>query len=225
LVYVREMSCEEVYVAIVGKGSTSDGLLRRLKRRRNPRKKKRCREEQKETKHKDAEQHLSTATSLPSPEEVWPQELLPRSRNLFAKEWNSTFFQERDNHDNLSFVEERRKLFTKDRLENPEDFLNEIVREDAPGENSIETFFGDFDDAMALVQVDEVKEFCRNVSLKSLRLGDDPAGYKRASWVDDRYFSRKEKEWIAREHENPLTATSLYRVLGEKVRSLPLYLT
>jgi hypothetical protein len=221
---LRARDWEEVPDAMIGKGSASDDLPHRSKRCRSPRKKKGRRKERKETKHKDLEQHLSIATSPPSLEEAEPQEPLPRTRNLFTKEWDPIFFQERDNHDNLSFVEEMRRLFTNDRLKNPEKYLNEIVQDDAPNENGIEIFFCDFDDAMVLVQVDEAREFCRNVSLKGLRLGDGLAGYERASWVDDRCFSQKEKKWIVRKHENPLTATSLYRVLREKVRSLLPYL-
>jgi hypothetical protein len=217
---------KEAPVPAAEKENPSDEGCRRATRRRTRRKKRPRRKEQEEANQpvSNREYHLPAEKTPPS-EDRPLQEPLPRTRNPFAKEWDPIFSQDRDHNDDSSFVEARRCIFSTDRTENPDDFVEETGQENVADENGISTFLCDFDDSMALVQVDEVKEFCEKVSLRALKSGDGPAGYGRASWVDDRHFSRQESAWCARKYDNPLTARSLYRVLREQVRSFPLTLS
>lgn len=70
-----------------------------------------------------------------------------------------------------------------------------------------------FDEPVGLVHGDEIEEFCRGVEFENLVTGSGDAGYRRAAWLDDRQFCNGKNGGNVREHQNPLTATSLYRDL------------
>lgn len=111
-------------------------------------------------------------------------------------------------------------MFTRVRIEDPGGFEGEIEQQAIADENGISTFLCDFDEPMAVFQVDEVKEFCQGVSLKGLKSAEGTAGIERECWIDDRQFPNETNTWDVREHDNPLTATALHRALSEKVRKL-----
>jgi hypothetical protein len=167
-------------------------------------------------------ERLSILTASPVPE-CYPHGLLPRSRELFAKEWDVKFLKYQKINEDQSFVSTRRKLFSEDR----EDDANQTSEQEGTkaiekkilNGDGIRIFLNDFDEPMGLVQGDEVEDFCQDASLEDLisGTGDGDAGVRRAAWIDDRQFSEDKKGGNVREHKNPLTATSLYRDLVKSV--------
>jgi hypothetical protein len=65
-------------------------------------------------------------------------------------------------------------------------------------------------------EVEELEYFCRGVSLADVVAAKGPAGNQRIAWMDDRISGPGlEESKVAREHENPLTATGLFRALNK----------
>ncbi|KAE9993018.1 hypothetical protein EG327_006800 [Venturia inaequalis] len=141
------------------------------------------------------------------------QDLLQRPRDLFAKEWDPHLSRPGPGPlDDDLFVDSSRQRF----LENQSLSRSTSTTEDSvdadPDGNGISILLRDFDDPMALIHVNQVEEFCQNVSLEALESGAElTAGYRRASWVDERQLSQGRDS--VRKHANPLTATALYRIL------------
>jgi hypothetical protein len=68
------------------------------------------------------------------------------------------------------------------------------------------------------LEVEVLKDFCRGTSLEDVKAGTGGAGIQRVVWLDERAcFPDLEGSGDARQHENPLTATGLFRAL-EKSR-------
>lgn len=68
------------------------------------------------------------------------------------------------------------------------------------------------------LEVEVLGDFCRGISLEDVKAGRGRAGTQKAVWVDERNGSPNlEGSGDARKHENPLTATGLFRAL-EKPR-------
>jgi hypothetical protein len=68
------------------------------------------------------------------------------------------------------------------------------------------------------LEVEVLEDFCRGTSLEDVKAGTGRAGIQRVVWVDERTcFPDREGSGDARQHENPLTATGLFRAL-EKSR-------
>lgn len=145
------------------------------------------------------------------------QDLLQRPRDLFAKEWDPHLSRPGPGPlDDDLFVDSSRQRF----LENQSLSRSTSTTEDSvdadPDGNGISILLRDFDDPMALIHVNQVEEFCQNVSLEALESGAElTAGYRRASWVDERQLSQGRDS--VRKHANPLTATALYRILRRPV--------
>jgi hypothetical protein len=142
----------------------------------------------------------------------------PESREVFAKNWGRKFLGPRKLNDDRCFVKRRQKLFLDDLNSDTETPGTEADNGVDMDGDSLGTFLNDFDDSMALVQVDEVQDFCHGVKLKDVIAGVSPAGFRRNAWVDDREFSDTDRGGNVRKHKNPVTATSLYRILEEPVR-------
>jgi hypothetical protein len=65
-------------------------------------------------------------------------------------------------------------------------------------------------------EVEEFEYFCRGVSLADVVAAKGPAGNQRIAWTDDRISGPDlEESKVAREYENPLTATGLLRALNK----------
>ena len=69
-------------------------------------------------------------------------------------------------------------------------------------------------------QVEEVTKFCSGLSLESLEGNTSNQGF--VAWLDDR--SKERGEVRSRIHQNPLTASGLYKELKKKVRTFTYYL-
>lgn len=68
------------------------------------------------------------------------------------------------------------------------------------------------------LEVEVLEDFCRGTSLEDVKVGKGRAGTQRVVWIDERNGSPDlEGSGDARQHENPLTATGLFRAL-EKSR-------
>jgi hypothetical protein len=68
------------------------------------------------------------------------------------------------------------------------------------------------------LEVEVLEDFCRGTSLEDVRAGIGSAAHQRVVWIDERDgFRNLNGSGAAREHENPLTATGLFRAL-EKPR-------
>ncbi|KAE9963762.1 hypothetical protein BLS_008928 [Venturia inaequalis] len=114
------------------------------------------------------------------------QDLLQRPRDLFAKEWDPHLSRPGPGPlDDDLFVDSSRQRF----LENQSLSRSTSTTEDSvdadPDGNGISILLRDFDDPMALIHVNQVEEFCQNVSLEALESGAElTAGYRRASWSE-----------------------------------------
>jgi len=68
------------------------------------------------------------------------------------------------------------------------------------------------------LEVEVLEDFCRGTSLEDVKVGRGRAGTQRVVWLDERNGTEGlEGSGDARQHENPLTATGLFRAL-EKSR-------
>jgi hypothetical protein len=148
------------------------------------------------------------------------QEALPRSRDVFAKEWDLLFSGPRNINDDQFFVDRRRELFLADQTLNDDNLQEESRLRANADKNGIKILLRDFDDSVALIQVNHVEKFCEDVSLEALASGlEAVAGNRKAAWVDDRQMPHPGTGKLVREHHNPLTATSFYRLLKRPVRT------
>jgi hypothetical protein len=141
--------------------------------------------------------------------------VLPRSKNIFAKEWGSTFSGPGGHIDDWAFAENRQEIFPS----SSNGTANENREELDPNRNSISFFLSDYLDPVILFDVYDLEKFCQDINLKTLEAGIGPAGCRRASWIDDRQFSREKCGGYTREYHNPLTASRLYQVLKRPVSS------
>lgn len=155
-------------------------------------------------------------TQLASTPYHFTQAVLVQPQDAFAKQWDLRFSVHQHPKDQ-PFIERRRQAFEKDGEGDSQQQQRSTNDEDDSDRNGISIFLRDYDHSMGLVQVDRVEDFCRNVSLKDLSNGTGAAGFRRAAWLDDRQFSDENKGGKVRVHQNPATATSLYRDLGKLV--------
>lgn len=65
-------------------------------------------------------------------------------------------------------------------------------------------------------EVEVLDKFCRAASLEDVRLGRGIAGNRRTVWLDDRSSRKLEGSGEARQYDNPLTATGLFRALAKQ---------
>lgn len=171
-------------------------------------KKKKRRPDEKSTVTNGSGLSKSTRTDFREPLESVPNHLdqmaVPKcSRGVFAKEWSPSVAAPYRFCDEVPFVQTRRGALDEDLSNN---------------DNGISILFRDFDDGISLVQVIGVEDFCSNVSLDVLGSGSGPAaGVRRGAWLDDRYHCQQFDKRLFRNHENPLTATALYRALKKPV--------
>jgi hypothetical protein len=116
----------------------------------------------------------------------------------FANNWDPVFSTHRDlKDDDESFVEARRGI--------------------GAGGDDLSIFLQDSEDSGSPCEVEEVREFCQGASLEDLKAGTGRAGQRQAAWLDDRNSPHLTGSGDARQYENPLTATGLYRLLKEPV--------
>jgi len=112
----------------------------------------------------------------------------------FENSWYADFSRLRKLDDDETLVEVKKKF-------------------DADGDD-LGIFFMDSGDAASRYEVEELKDFCRGISLEDVESGIGTAGHRRAVWLDDRSSSQDlERSGHTRQYENPLTATGLRRVL------------
>ena len=118
--------------------------------------------------------------------------------NCYTKEWNPEFSKDRGFKDQRPHVETKRGI-------------NAAL--DGVG---LGFFLTDIEDELPSRAVEELEEFCQNVVVEDLGSGKGSAGQRRDAWLDDRSRGPTGSRYI-RKHENPLTATGLYRLLKELV--------
>ncbi|KAF2175153.1 hypothetical protein K469DRAFT_611726 [Zopfia rhizophila CBS 207.26] len=113
--------------------------------------------------------------------------------NSLAKKWDLKYSKDRKIKEDGSYVEFKRSKNAVD--------------------DSIGLFLQDSESPVPSSVVEEVTEFCQEVSLRALKSGTGMVGERQAAWLDDRDFSGPESSGRAREYNSQLTATELYRHL------------
>jgi hypothetical protein len=115
-------------------------------------------------------------------------------RGCYAKHWDPVFAKDRSfKYSDRSHVQLKRTIgHTGD---------------------GVDLFFQDSESFILDDEVEEIREFCKNVPLEDLKAGRGWSGQQRSAWLDER--SRNSQ---TREHKNPLTATELYKRLNTPVR-------
>jgi hypothetical protein len=64
------------------------------------------------------------------------------------------------------------------------------------------------------LEAEVLEDFCRGTNLEDVKAGRGRAGIQRVVWIDERTsFPDLQGSGVARQHENPLTATGLLRAL------------
>jgi hypothetical protein len=149
------------------------------------------------------------------------QDTLPRSQDLFAKEWDPLFSKPRKPNDGRPFVERRREAALANQALTDGNTLLESDQSLHSDHNSVHIFHPDLDPSTSVLEVNDVERSYQNTSLPVLQSGNLPTGEKRAAWVDDRQLSNSENGKLVREHNNPLTATALYHLLKKPVSIKP----
>jgi hypothetical protein len=115
-------------------------------------------------------------------------------REWLENSWHPEFSILRLLHDDEKLVEFKKKV-------------------DADGDD-LGIFFMDHLDTASPCEIEVFEDFCRGISFKEVAKGAGTAGTRRAVWLDDRGNSLDlEGSGDARQYENPLTATGLYRAL------------
>jgi hypothetical protein len=114
----------------------------------------------------------------------------------FENSWHPDFSRRRNLHDDKILVEVKKKV-------------------GADGDD-LGIFIADSGDTASPCEVEVAEAFCRGMSLKHVDSGIGTAGNRRCVWLDDRDSRPGLKaNGTARQHDNPLTATGLYRALKE----------
>lgn len=135
-----------------------------------------------------AEKSINGTASVACPHHNSPKELL-------AKAWPETMSSLRPPRSDRSWVE--------------------CIRDGDADYHGISLLFRDHDESnLSSFQFDEVEQFCLGASLEHLVSGLGPSGSLRGAWLDDR-GSKGNGE--VREYCDPITATSLYRLLKRPV--------
>ena len=77
-------------------------------------------------------------------------------------------------------------------------------------------FFTDSGDEDSTREFEVLTRYCRGTCLEDVISGKSEAGELREVWMDERTSSQTETKCeLARQHDNPLTATGLYRALNK----------
>ena len=112
----------------------------------------------------------------------------------FENSWHPEFSRRRNLHDDKTLVEVKKKV-------------------DADGDD-LGIFFMDSSDTASPCEVEVLEDFCRGIGLEDVESSIGTAGHQRVVWLDDRGSSPDlEGSGDARQYENPLTATGLWRAL------------
>jgi hypothetical protein len=123
-----------------------------------------------------------------------------KAHNVLAKRWDPSFSASRPPQVSGSWVESKRGMNS--------------------GDCDIDLFLRDAEDSSALYYFDEVRELCYGVCSSALDSGQGEAGNRRAAWLDTRNGPNPMEDQIARDYQNPLTATSLYHYLRRDLTSM-----
>jgi hypothetical protein len=82
--------------------------------------------------------------------------------------------------------------------------------------DNVAIFFAASGNIDSRFEVEEFQSFCRGISLADVVAAKGPGGNQRIAWMDDRISGPGlEGSNVAREYENPLTATALFRALNK----------
>lgn len=134
------------------------------------------------------------------------------SRNWFPKKWHEDFSTDRDFKENETWVENIRRLRREDDV---------IDHNDGGDENSdIGIIMVDHECSVRSRIVREVLSRYQDYRLTDLENGKGEAGHRRAAWSDDRITRGPNTGKRAREYQNPLTATALFKSYREKVEPI-----
>lgn len=119
--------------------------------------------------------------------------------DLFSKEWNPEFSRKRhfDTFSRSSWVDRTRAI-------------------GADGDG-IRLFLEYCETSVPSSMAVEIEDFCDDTTLIDLQSGSGAAGRRRGAWLDDRSALSSTRRCEATDHQNPLTATALYRQLKKPV--------
>jgi hypothetical protein len=114
----------------------------------------------------------------------------------YAKKWNPLFSENREFNDDWSrsYLELKRKI-------------------NAAGD-WIDLFFQEYEGTIASCKLEELKEFCRRVSVDN---PNSAAGTPGRAWLDERSRPGPDSDSLARDHKNPLDSTQLHEGLKPPV--------
>jgi hypothetical protein len=114
----------------------------------------------------------------------------------YAKRWNPLFSQDR----------EFNEVWSRSYLEGKAKF-------DAAGD-WIDLFFQEYEGTIASCKLDELKEFCRRVSVDNLNSAAETPG---RAWLDERSYPSPDSDSLLRDHKNPLNSAQLHEELKPPV--------
>jgi hypothetical protein len=121
----------------------------------------------------------------------------PYERQKLRKSWSPDFSRHQNSHGRETLVD---------------------FEKVSAGEDDLGILFADSADTASPCEIEVLKDFCRGTSLADVKAGRGSAGCQKIVWIDDRNNTDLEGREDARQYDNPLTATGLFRAL-EKQRS------
>jgi hypothetical protein len=121
---------------------------------------------------------------------------------------------EKKDHLEVCFENSWYSDFSRLRYLNDDKTLVEVKKKVNADGDDIGIFSMDSGDTASPCEVEVLEDFCRGISFEDVESGIGTAGHRRAVWLDDRSSSPDlGGSGYARQYENPLTATGLYRAL------------
>ena len=120
-------------------------------------------------------------------------------------------------------------LFSQDREFNDDKFFVDIIREIGAAEDDFGYFWRDAqqsEESLTFSKFEVVEKFCKNANLQDLKSGTLPETQRKAAWLDERSLldvggdlncPDLTTNTLVRTHNNPMTATTLCRLLKELV--------
>ncbi|TVY59342.1 hypothetical protein LCER1_G000736 [Lachnellula cervina] len=149
---------------------------------------------------------VTGAQSCKSDAFVQRPNIFSRARNTYETSWESPDLRQ-SWHPHFSSLR---------RIAAPDTHVEIMKRLGVDG-SELDMFLGSYEDTQSRCAAEVVEEFCRGVCFGDVVRAKGRAGQWRSAWLDDRScIPELEGRGNARQYENPLSATGLYRALKRK---------